>query len=545
MAINEKKLQQITPIYDVNPKTTIFALASLICAWLILYLIYILKHDIPTDPGGYYLESAQQLAQNRFLIPTYVQGFGVNGIPYVYPPMAFYVLAVMGYLFGGVLNASLYIPGILLLIQAILMYFFMFQWKGSKQVSLWAALVLLLMPQMFSRTIFADGITTGLAGIFLLASWIMAIKTIDLSNNYRKSILSGVFVGLSILSHPAIGLFCSVSFVVLYLYSKGFTKKAMMGLFLTGIIALVVILPWLYTTISKHGIAPFLAGLSDSKSSLSVIGRENDMFGFVKSTFYYIVNKHIDGFSNTWSFIVFPFILAVVYNIIKGPRIIILLLLVGLVIMRGHPSVTMFVLAASLGLFYDRFFMTFLDSKYSQYLGKNNIQSSASINWQFLSFFAIHVFFLIMLCSRYTNRPPFDVGEQETYEWIRENSAETSTFVTESMDEKLVFFGQRTILLPILGAEWIPDPEFGNWTARNSYINNEIFQCRESECLLDIFEKYNLTPDYIIYSVSNYEERAWIEDLNVSSMFKIVFQSENFVTLRTFFNYANSSLKTP
>jgi len=340
-------------------------------------------------------------------------------------------------------------------------------------------------------------------------------------------------------------LFCSVSFVVLYLYSKGFTKKAMMGLFLTGIIALVVILPWLYTTISKHGIAPFLAGLSDSKSSLSVIGRENDMFGFVKSTFYYIVNKHIDGFSNTWSFIVFPFILAVVYNIIKGPRIIILLLLVGLVIMRGHPSVTMFVLAASLGLFYDRFFMTFLDSKYSQYLGKNNIQSSASINWQFLSFFAIHVFFLIMLCSRYTNRPPFDVGEQETYEWIRENSAETSTFVTESMDEKLVFFGQRTILLPILGAEWIPDPEFGNWTARNSYINNEIFQCRESECLLDIFEKYNLTPDYIIYSVSNYEERAWIEDLNVSSMFKIVFQSENFVTLRTFFNYANSSLKTP
>ena len=136
------------------------------------------------------------------------------------------------------------------------------QWKGSKQAPLWAALVLLLMPQMYSRTMFADGITTGLAGIFLLASWIMVMKPVGKLTIYSKSILGGVFVGLSILSHPGVGLFASVSFAILHLYQNGFNIKSVKGLFSSGFTALLVILPWLNVVISTHGIAPILAGLS-------------------------------------------------------------------------------------------------------------------------------------------------------------------------------------------------------------------------------------------------------------------------------------------
>lgn len=543
--VKKKENQQMTSLFDVNLRTTFVSLTILLLAWLVLYLVYLINHDVPTDPGGYYLESAQQLAENHFRIPAYVQGFGLKGIPFVYPPLAFYLLAVMGYLFGGVIKASLYVPGILLLIQAILMYFFMLRWKSSKQAALWAALVLLLMPQIFFRTLYADGITTGLGDIFLLASWIVVIKPIERSSVYRQSILGGLFVGLTILSHPAIGLFCSVSFLILFFYSNGLTKKAILGLLLTGVIALVVIAPWLFVIISKHGIAPFLAGLTDSKSSLSALGRENDLFGYLKTTFYYIYHKHIDGFSNTWSFIVIPFILALVYNMIKGPRILILLLLAVLLTLRGHPTGTIFVLAASLGVFYERFFITFLDSRFSQYLEKESIEDKVNINWRFLLFFVMHVSLLFVLSSRYVNRPAFIAGELETYEWIRLNTAKTSTFIANNMDEKLVYFGQRTILLPILGAEWIPDSEYGNWTTRDSKINYEIYQCREIECLLDIFKKYDLVPDYIIYSVSNYEERAWIESLNSSSLFKTVFLSENFVTLEVLDSAYNYFLKSP
>ena len=544
---NQRKLLQILVYFRNQIDSDSIALAILICAWLVIYLIYLKNHPlIPAEPGGFYLESSRQLAQNRFLIPAFVKGFGLNGIPFAYPPLAFYVLAVMGFLLGGILKAALIIPGIFLLVQAILMYIFMKQWIGSKQASLWAALVLLFMPQIFTRTIFADGITTGLAGIFLLLSWIIAIKPIGKSRIFPKSVLGGVFVGLSILSHPAIGLFCSVSYTVLYLYQNGFSIKASKYLISAGLASSFVILPWLISVISFHGVAPLLAGLKDSKSSLGLFGNTNDLMGYLKNTFNYIYIKHIgDSNANLISFLVFPFILAILYNIIKGPRIIILLLVACVVTMRGHPSVTMFVLAASIGIFYDCFlFQGFVQKK----IQTSEVETRKQIiigKLQLLAFYSIHLVVLFILCFDYVRSSPFNTGEQETFNWIQENTQQGSTFITEINDEALVYFGQRTILLPTLGAEWVPDSEYGNGLNRNMFINEEIFNCREIECLYSIFSRYSLTPDYIIYRISNSGKQEWIDKLNVSCLFDIAYKSGNVVTLHRSIGYDTCSWDSP
>jgi 4-amino-4-deoxy-L-arabinose transferase and related glycosyltransferases of PMT family len=318
ITVKETKLRQIMAFSHTEIFFHSIAIVGLFCAWAVLYSLYLINHNIPTNPGGFYLESARQLAQNRFLIPEYVQGFGKNGIPFVYPPLTFYVLAAMGYILGGILKVALYLPGFLLLIQAILMYFFMKQWTGSKQASLWAAMVLLLVPQIFYRTIFADGITTGFSSIFVLASWILAIRPVDKSNTYRKSIVGGIFVGLSILSHPALGLFCSVSFAIWYIYRNGWNITAIKGLFSSGITAFLVILPWLLAVISMHGTAPLLAGLHASP-----VNSGSDIIGTIKSTLANMYYKNITrSRSDSVIFWVFPFILAMIYDIIRGPRIL-------------------------------------------------------------------------------------------------------------------------------------------------------------------------------------------------------------------------------
>ena len=100
-------------------------------------------------------------------------------------------------------------------------------------------------------------------------------------------------------------------------------------------------------------------------------------------------------------------------------------------------------------------------------------------------------------------------------------------------DEKLVYFGQRTILLPLLGAEWVPssDPQYSNGKIRNGYINNEIYKCRKIECLQSLFKKYNLAPDYMIYQISDNGERTWVKMLSASPLFSVAFESGDFVTL--------------
>jgi len=544
ITVKQSKLLQILVIFRNKIDTDSIAFAILICAWLVLYLLYLKNHpDIPAEPGGFYLESARQLAQNRFLIPAYVEGFGLHGIPFAYPPLAFYVLAVLGLLLGGILKAALFIPGILLLFQAILMYFFMKEWIGSKQASLWAALVLLLMPQIFSRTIFADGITTGLAGIFLLLSWIVVIKPIGKSNILPKSVLGGVFVGLSILSHPAIGLFCSVSYAILYLYQNGFNIKALKYLVLIGLTSAFVILPWLISVISIHGFDPLLAGLKDSKSSLGLFGNTNDLIAYLRNTFNYIYIKHIgDSKANLISFLVFPVLLAIINNIIKGPRILFLLLVAGIVTMRGHPSVTMFVLAASIGIFYDCFLSQVFVQKKIQTSEVETRKQLIIGNLQILAFYSIHLVVLIILCFDYISSSPFNTGEQETFNWIRVNTQQDSTFITEINDEALVYFGQRTILLPTLGAEWVPDSKFGNGLNRNTLINEEIFNCHEIDCLISTFSSYSLTPDYIIYRITNPGKQEWIDMLSDSCLFDFAYKSGNVVTLRRSVGYDSCSL---
>jgi hypothetical protein len=98
------------------------ALQLALDVWAILYLVYVLTHKVPVNPAGFYLESARQLMSNRLLLPTSVEGFGVPGIPFAFPPLGFYVLGAVGYLVGDVHIAALYAPGLLLPLQAVAAY---------------------------------------------------------------------------------------------------------------------------------------------------------------------------------------------------------------------------------------------------------------------------------------------------------------------------------------------------------------------------------------------------------------------------------------
>ena len=123
-------------------------------------------------------------------------------------------------------------------------------------------------------------------------------------------------------------------------------------------------------------------------------------------------------------------------------------------------------------------------------------------------------------------------GEKETFDWARAGTEPDALFLREGSAENLVYFGRRTILLPVLGSEWIPSPEYGNGQQRNRFIKSQIYACRQIECLSSAFTKYDVAPDYMIYEVSDDAEQEWIEELSGSLVFEVAFASEAMVTLR-------------
>jgi hypothetical protein len=124
------------------------------------------------------------------------------------------------------------------------------------------------------------------------------------------------------------------------------------------------------------------------------------------------------------------------------------------------------------------------------------------------------------------------IEEIATYEWIEADTETRATFLIEDTAENLVYFGRRKILLPILGAEWVPSPVYGNGKQRSISIKNEIYTCREVKCLTRILSKYDVSPDYIIYRITDDSEKAWIEELIASAKFELAFESESMATLR-------------
>ncbi len=491
-----------------------------IVAWAILYLSYVFSHAVPVNPAGFYVESARQLAENAYRLPEFVRNFGDPGIPFAYPPLSFYLLALFGHLFGAIHTAALVLPGLLLLGQAIAAYAFMRAWRGAGAAAGWAAAFLLLTPHMVFRTLYADGITTGLAGIFIFLAWRQVIA----QQTWAANILSGLFVGLAILSHPALGFFGTVSFVILYCHTRGLRLPALRRLVLIGAVSLLVILPWLLTVVGNHGLAPFWAGLQDGKSSTALLTDSG-------AALLDIYNRHFADRLITLSLLIFFLPVAALFSLLRGPTVILALFLAGLLTFKSHPSVSILVLSLSVGIFFGDVLLpackNWLIASQATWPHAKKLPEMFFIT----GFSLIFIGLMFGLDLPYTRVSTFSPGEFEIYDWVRTQTDPDAVILMDGLAENLVYFGERQIIFPVLGAEWLPSQEYGNGLLENAAIKKEIFACRQIDCLLLTLEQHQAAPDYLVIRWGDDAKNRWIADLGRAPQFDLAFESESFVVL--------------
>ena len=486
-------------------------------AWIFLYLVYITTRTAPFNTPGFYLESARQLAANGFVPPAALKGFSLQGLPFAYPPLGIYAYALGGQILGDLQAAALYIPGLLLPLQAIAGYVFMKTWGRSEAASQWTAVVLLLLPHMFHHTMYGDGLTSGLAGLFLLVSWIFAVGP-GKTGSTKNMILGGFFSGLSLLSHPAIGAFSCLTFAILFISQNRINLAGLIPLLTAGAAAMIPSLLWLIPVILQHGITPLKASLLDNKSSLYILRNPGEFL-------YYLYKKHT-GTRETPALLFLPFPLSLLYNLVAGPRVLFLLLLAGLLVYKGHPSVTVYPIAASLGIFFDKVLLPAFGWQESQ----PNRQKIMGGSWWIPT--AIILLALLGLNLDAALQPAYEPGEKAIYQWIRTRTDAEASFIMEGKAENVVYLGERTILLPVLGGEWMYSEIYGNKHIENDNIKQRLFNCRRLSCLEGIRNQYSLQADFIVYRVSDSGEDVWIERLTNSPGYRMAFQAGSFVIVQ-------------
>jgi len=169
----------------------------------------------PFDLGGLFYEMSLQIINNSFHLPTHIPYYSVGGLPFAYPPITFYIQAILIKVFslGPFITVNL-LPPVFSVLSLISFFFLSSKYLNTRIGIIVAFLTFATLPQAFIEQIEAQGLAESFGTLVLI--W----YTYFLISLYRKPsnptlIASGIFLGINIMSGPG-AAYASISISILF-----------------------------------------------------------------------------------------------------------------------------------------------------------------------------------------------------------------------------------------------------------------------------------------------------------------------------------------
>ncbi|WP_324663326.1 hypothetical protein [Haloarcula sediminis] len=222
---------------------------------LAVVAIYLATNDYPAYGAGLYVETADAVRANGYALAATVPHYGPEGVPFAYPPLVFYALAVLRDLGAGAFATALYLPPLVTVAALVPTYLLGRDIVGDRRAGTAAALLVVLNPQVLEWHISAGGLVRAPAFVFALWGSYAALRIFR--DGAREWVLPGLLsVALVAHTHPTYTIFTVATYLVFWAgYDRspgGLVRGAVVGL---GALALAV--PWLATVVGHHGVSVF------------------------------------------------------------------------------------------------------------------------------------------------------------------------------------------------------------------------------------------------------------------------------------------------
>jgi len=222
----------------------------------VVRLNFIAGYDFPVNDGGFFYQLTRDLVDNQFRIPDFTS-YNHAGIPYAYPPLAFYLLGGLHKLTGiSIISLLTYVPVVISILTIPVCYgltriFF----EEELLLRSLATYIFATLPRSFEWLVMGGGITRSLGFLFALLALLFFYRALNNNRINANIFAAGILSGLTLLSHPVAALFLVFSLVVICAYCWPINIFKLVA---AGIIAVLLSAPWLFTVLSKHGVSPYL-----------------------------------------------------------------------------------------------------------------------------------------------------------------------------------------------------------------------------------------------------------------------------------------------
>ncbi|QLG29263.1 glycosyltransferase family 39 protein [Halorarum halophilum] len=218
---------------------------------------YVLTNPYPAFGAGLYTVIADGIRASGYGLPAGVSGYTTEPVPVAYPPLGFYVLAVLRDLGVGTFAAARFLPPLVTAAALVPAYLLGRDLLDGRAQGCAAALLLGVNPQVLQWHISAGGVVRAPAFLFALSSSYAALRLFrDRDSTWLPAAV--VLFALTVLTHPTYTLFAVLTAVLFWIgfdrTLSGLLRGTAMGLGGAAVTA-----PWWVTVATIHGPTVFAA----------------------------------------------------------------------------------------------------------------------------------------------------------------------------------------------------------------------------------------------------------------------------------------------
>lgn len=444
------------------------------------FLFINIKH--PFREAGLFTLFAQSIREASFLLPQHIPFYTDMGIPFAYPPLPFYIEALLLELgIHHILLANI-LPPFFASLSLVAMFYLL----KTLDIPLLTHLAILFsfatMPGAFIEPIDSAGLAEGFGVLTLLLLITGYLKAYH-SGSIKSYFHAGIFWALAIMGSPGgayLSVFLFFIFIIAIWHKEKFRfhQKWLRPIVMLGIIAIVLSAPYWVTILTRYGGALFVDSVQAQHSSRGLSRSITDLFvNFNPGN----LNRQ---FSFFWNFLIF---IGLINSIQRGW----FSLIAWLVISNFIPRESAWLVAVPASILAG----IGLSAGLNFILNPPN-QQSKSVRFRPLVWLPIlglgifHIFLNIqyvydLLMGGY-DKATWASFEADTA-WIQENTPIDAKFIIiGDFDDYYVewfpYIAKRNTLNMIYGAEWEPE----------DYRKANTFQYRYPKC-----EDYLCIQDYI------------------------------------------------
>jgi hypothetical protein len=252
-------------------------------------LLFSIPFDTPFHLGGLFYEFSRQILLNHFALPQTIPYYSLGGIPFAYPPLGFYIQAVVMKLFSPPQFVTVNLLPPLIAVCSLPAFYWSFkQQTDDNRLQAAALFAFALMPSAFVNQIEGAGLAEACGTVALLL-YLGGLFRFERSPRLASTLWAGLFLGLCVLSSPGsayasviLSLFFFIKLLVRDIKSRSFKNSA--WLLLIGLTGLLVSAPY-WLTILQHR---ELGGLTTTFLT------QQDVSAFVNQIRYMITFKPAD-----------------------------------------------------------------------------------------------------------------------------------------------------------------------------------------------------------------------------------------------------------